>query len=782
MCIRDRDGEDNNSLNFIDLKRNLAIVTEQEWLNLPEASDITKKNRRSRLEEQSERKTFAAPDTLFQPIVNLSKLTEERERLIGFHLDSSFKPSNSDDLAEKYLMDLDNIFAAPPQVDIGMLRDKRSVLASYRKTKPRNAESWIASARLEEKLNRLTRARELIEEGCKLCPRNEDIWLENIRLNFSSQQYCKSIMADAIRFNENSEKLWLKAIDLEQVDADKKRIVRKAILRIPSSLSLWKIAVELESEKTELIKILKKALEFIPESIEFWNLLVNLQDTAAARITLETARTKLGSNQSLVILGCQLEENDGVSDESTLRNIISDVIEKKHSNGERSLTLLEWIQEAVDVNNTGKHPLTANAIIQASIGILFDERSMKIDDIVELVSNKVPLVTSVYSAILTKYPTKYSTWKSFIKIAKENKQTGILNNTFDNILFNDQKLVTRYPILALMYTKAIWNWGANTDDAIKIIDKALAFYPTFPEFWVAKLKILKVGNFSLEAIVECYTQAMKAVENTDETVPSFFIKLMLQAKNFDLAMQVFNDMSSKVTMSSNLYILKAELYEEMEDIRVAQETLLEATKKFPTEEPVWIAAANLETKSKKLETARSILATALTNIPESDTLYAARADIEMKGSDTKQARYIIQQGLRINQNSWRLWCGNISLIPKKSMRKIIFQDALAATKEHPMVLAQIGKVFMKELQYEKAYKWFSRAIQTNPQYGDSWVWLYYCNLKKNGTDSERESIKKELMEQEPRYGPLWEHALNSCKNFSSSPIKILNTILHDLDN
>ena len=42
---------------------------------------------------------------------------------------------------------------------------------------------WIASARVEEAAGKILQARKLIQEGCEVCPNNEDVWLEAARLH-----------------------------------------------------------------------------------------------------------------------------------------------------------------------------------------------------------------------------------------------------------------------------------------------------------------------------------------------------------------------------------------------------------------------------------------------------------------------------------------------------------------------------------------------------------------------------------------------------------------------
>ena len=47
---------------FADLKRSLASVTEEDWANLPEAGDLTRKNKRTKTEARN--RFYAVPDSV----------------------------------------------------------------------------------------------------------------------------------------------------------------------------------------------------------------------------------------------------------------------------------------------------------------------------------------------------------------------------------------------------------------------------------------------------------------------------------------------------------------------------------------------------------------------------------------------------------------------------------------------------------------------------------------------------------------------------------------------
>ena len=65
------------------------------------------------------------------------------------------------------------------------MKKARLLLKSVISTNPKHAPGWIAAARLEEVTGRMQTARNTIMKGCEVCPKNEDVWLEAVRLQVS---------------------------------------------------------------------------------------------------------------------------------------------------------------------------------------------------------------------------------------------------------------------------------------------------------------------------------------------------------------------------------------------------------------------------------------------------------------------------------------------------------------------------------------------------------------------------------------------------------------------
>lgn len=74
----------------------------------------------------------------------------------------------------------------------------------------------------------------------------------------------------------------MKAEDFETDTAAKRRVLRKALETIPTSVRLWKAAVELEGVEDAKI-MLGRAVECCPLSVELWLALARLEDYDNAR-------------------------------------------------------------------------------------------------------------------------------------------------------------------------------------------------------------------------------------------------------------------------------------------------------------------------------------------------------------------------------------------------------------------------------------------------------------------------------------------------------------------
>lgn len=777
---------------FVDLKRSLATVSEEQWKNIPEAGDITRKNKRQRLEMQNERKTYVAPDALLSSNVNLTKLTEEREKLLGHQLDTYFQEkvvtgsendNDQHDSVTVYLKELEKSTSATETSDqVQDLKKMRTILQSYRRSDPKKPHGWIASARLEEKAKKFQLAKSLIDQGCQECPRNQEIWLENIRLNSSNLHYCKVLVTNAIKFNDQSLDLWLKAIELESEDFNKIRVIRKALKHLPESETLWKLAVQYENDKIEAVKILVKATELVPKSMDLWMALVSLQSHPEARKTLNSARKLMPGEHQVWILAAQLEERGAEAPLHKLVNLLTKGIKELIKNG-RTLTINDWLFEAerIEEEASALYPNTIAALVKASMSLEFDIES---DDAVRELTQIVKGMedthyitkSSIYQYFLEHKPAHFSFWRDFIKLCERLSKMEDIYSTWDHLLFGENnKTLTEHPVLCLMYSKMVWKTEEDIKRAIRIIELGIERLPFNVDFWLAKTKLLTV-NGQIDETESTFSKAFQSVSDAERERLHYRYVSFLRFKGDNIKALEFldNNCLGEYPACDKFYLQKGQIYHDLKEYNKARECYSIGTKKISQSIPLWISLANLdEQELNKPTIARSDFDLAIIKNPDSDLLYVEKAKMEARLGNKDQARLIVSQALKKFPKSAHLWVENMKLVAKKSLKRSMFQDALKNTENACQVLVEIGLSFYNETQYDKALKWFERSTKTNPQQGDSWVWLYRCYLK---LEKDTRELLSSVDETEPRYGKLWTNVSKNVKTQYFKPSDILVTI------
>ncbi|RWR94204.1 RNA-processing protein, HAT helix [Cinnamomum micranthum f. kanehirae] len=68
----------------------------------------------------------------------------------------------------------------------------RLLFKSITKTNPKHPAGWIGAARLEEAAGDMPTARQLIQKGCKECPKSGDVWLEACKLANSNKEEARA--------------------------------------------------------------------------------------------------------------------------------------------------------------------------------------------------------------------------------------------------------------------------------------------------------------------------------------------------------------------------------------------------------------------------------------------------------------------------------------------------------------------------------------------------------------------------------------------------------------
>ena len=802
----------NKNYQFQDLKRNLGSISDDQWLHIPEANDFTRRNKRNRLEEQLNRKSYAVPDSLISQNVNITKLTEEREKLLEQTLDTNNKNMNIGRKAknfnesQSYLNQLESINMDANQIQTDDIQKMRLVFQSYRKTDPKKSESWIASARLEEKCKRIDLAKKLITEGCQYCPHDEDIWLENIRLNHLDNHKCKVIITNAIKFNYTSVKLWLKAVDLENERINKYRIVRKALEEIPKIEQLWDLAIEYEQDTVEKITIIQKALEFIPRSSQLWTKLVRMQNYDDAKKSLNKARRAIPNDINVWLLAMELEEKMNGKDISVakLTSMLNNGFEQlKENNLDISFEDGLKLSEQFEKNTNGECLKSLRALAKMILigtngesGANIAQDQLKI--IVKLNDSLTKL--NLLRELTLNNNERFSLWKYLKNVCEKLNRTEDLYDTFETVLFNKSdsnscKSPEANSKLILVYAKEVWKNEGNIEKAINIIDKGLSVSPDNIDIVIAKLKLLcksrsfdKVEILFKEKILDnLQDPAIFKTEIGIERLCYKYISFLRYQNECEKAIELLN--TKFIAWFPNcfkLYLQLSQIYCDIKDFNNAKQILIKGTELFQSKQNshnalFWIEIAKIEEIAmEKPVRARATLDVALLknagNIPGEILIQIAKINLEERAGNKEQARLFVAEGLRNHPRNELFWVKNISLLDTKrsSQKKTMFQDALRNTKNNYLVILEIGKTFYRDSQYASALKWVERATKASANYGDSWIWKYRCEMKlKKDTQGTTEAV----ISNEPVYGPEWISVSKNSKSQYFSSEQILQVLV-----
>ncbi|KAI9281199.1 PRP1 splicing factor, N-terminal-domain-containing protein [Sporodiniella umbellata] len=789
------------SQQFADLKRQLSTIDDAEWAAIPEVGDLVGKNRKKN--KQPERFT-PMPDTLISSareksqyettldtsqqemgnilssaknsdaddgmMTNFSEIGKARDKVLGLKLDQvSDSVSGSTTIDPKgYLTDLNSV-VVKSDAEIGDIKKARLLLHSVITTNPRHAPGWIAAARLEEVAGRIVQARNTIAKGCEQCPKSEDVWLESARLN--NLENSKIILGDAVRNLPQSVKIWLKAVSLETENKAKKKVLRRALEFIPNSVKLWRAAVNLEENPSDARVLLSRAVELVPLSVDLWLALARLETYENAQKVLNKARVAVPTSHEIWIAAARLQEEHGKED------MVDRVIVVAAQALAQSGVLLDreqWISEAEKCEKNGS-VLTCQAIIRATIGMGVEEedrQSTWIEDAEKCVlHSSIQTARAIYAHALKVFPGKSSIWQQAAYLEKSN-------GTADSLEELLQRSVTYCPqaeVLWLMGAKEKWMAG-DVEKARAILEEAFRANPNSEQIWLAAVKV--------ESESEEYDRARKLLElarKESGTARVWMKSVMLerQMRDHSQCQVLLDEALSKFPTFDKLWMIKGQLEDMQGELQKARETYNQAVKSCPESVTLWTLLALLEEKLGMITKARASLEKARFRNPRNVSLWINAIRIEKRNNNVNVAKTLAAKALQECPTSGLIWT-EVIYMEARPQRKARSVDALKKCEHDPVIVTTVACIFWNDRKIEKARNWFQKAIQIDPDQGDSYAWWYKFELQ-HGTKEHQEFVVKRCVLAEPRHGECWQSVAKDVSNIGKKTEDILKICAQSLE-
>ena len=799
---------------FADLKRGLSTLTDDDWASIPDPGDLTGKNRRAKQQRLSQR-SYAVPDSVLArardagefstsvqdggpdgavttadntdgTMTNFADIGAARDRVLQTRLDRAAKTDAGTGTAttidpKGYLTGLDTAEFDPSKVQLGEIERVRELLDSVIRTNPKHAPGWVAAARLEEYAGKIVSARKKMAQGCEMCPKSEDAWLENIRLNEGHN--AKVLVANAIKNNERSTRLWIEAMKLETDNRAKKRVLRQAIDHIPQSVAIWKEAVNLEENADDARLLLAKATEIIPLSVELWLALAHLETPENAQAVLNKARKAVPTSYEIWIAAARLQEQIGHANKVNIMNRAIKALVKEGAMLKRE----EWIEQAEKCETEGAI-LTCGAIIRETLGWSLDEDDdrkeiFKDDAKASIGRDKFETARAIYAYALRVFPTSRSLWLA----AADLERTHRTKDALWQVLEKAVEACPQSEDLWLQLAREKWHAG-QVDDARRVLGKAFNQNPNNEEIWLAAVK--------LEADAKQVEQARELLSTARQEAPTERVwyksaAYERQLGNIDVALdlvlqgltsRIIDKKETRFPRSAKLWMMKGQIYEDKGMTTQAREAYSQGTRQCPKSVPLWLLAARLEQKEGIIIKARSVLDRAQLQNPKNAELWAESVRVELKAKppNLQQAKILMSKAQQECPKSGLLWSENIWNLQPRTQRKPMSLEAVRAVDNDPILFVTVARIFWSERRLDKALNWFEKAILSDADLGDTWAW-YLKFLMQHGTDEKREDVISKCDAHEPKHGEVWQRVRKDPKNAYLSTKEVLFEVMKQLE-
>jgi pre-mRNA-processing factor 6 len=177
------------------------------------------------------------------------------------------------------------------------------------------------------------------------------------------------------------------------------------------------------------------------------------------------------------------------------------------------------------------------------------------------------------------------------------------------------------------------------------------------------------------------------------------------------------------------------------NLQAARISYSTGVKACPKDVTLWILASRLEELDGKSIKARSLLEKGRLVNPANERLWAEAVGVEERSGSSAQAKTVLSRGLSWSlgmftgapiflytglqdcPSSGTLWSLAIWAEPRAT-RKARSVDALKKSKDDPIIICTVARLFWAESKIEKAREWFVRAVKipSGKKIGDSWAW------------------------------------------------------------
>lgn len=786
---KERDEYERNNpkiqLQFADLKRALGGVSEEEWAALPEVGDMTGKAKRAREARMSNARSYAVPDSVISAasrsgeldtsisadsgdgtMTNFASIGAAQKSALQVRLDSAAasNPGTQTNVSgtstsvdpRGYITALEKSQGVAGEAPVEDVNRARVLLESAVKTNVHNGPGYVALCRLEELAGKVHTAKKIIQKGCDMCPKSIAVWEEAIRINRDNLHNAKVIAATGIKQNPKAIKLWMAAIDLEQTLAARKKVTRQALDHNPQSVELWKILIN-DTEEIENVRLLfAKATETVKLSEELWISYARVSEPEDAQKILNAARKAIPTSSFIWIQACRLQEQldrpdlcDKIMERAVKALIKENAMPKREA----------WITEAEKCEEEGAI-VTAGSIIKATVGWGLDEDEERRDTWLQdakdsIARGRYETARAILGYAVTVFQTSTTVWHALAELEKRHR-------TRDEALLETlERAVTACPkseSLWLLFAREMWQAGRPAD-ARQVLARSFQQLPGNENLYT------RAVDFEVDA--NEFEQARRFLQIARESAATdrIYIKsavLERQLGELETALDLVNQGLQNWPQSWKLHAIKGQIYESLGKLKEAQEAFAVGTRANPKAPVLFILLSRIQEKTGAVVKARSTLDRGRQQNPKNPQLLCEAVRLERRAKNINAAQKLMSAALQECPTSGLLWAEKIMHLESRTQRKPRALEAIKKVETDPILFVVVARIFWAERRLDKAVTWFTKAIVTDADFGDGWVW-YWKFLEQHGSPEKKAEVLEKCVLAEPKHGEIWQSVAKDPK-------------------
>jgi pre-mRNA-processing factor 6 len=539
------------------------------------------------------------------------------------------------------------------------------------------------------------------------------------------------IAAQAVRQLPKVPSIWLAAADLETTSAAKKKIFRQALDVLPQSVQIWKALIN-ETEDIESVRLLfAKACEEVKLDESLWIGYARVSSSEHAQQVLNQARKAIPTSHNIWIQACRLAEESGTPELcDRIMQRATKALVKDNAMGKRG----EWLEKAMECEEN-QNIITSGSIIKMTIGWGLDEdddrRDVWLEDAKTAISHgRYYTARAILTHALSVFILSSRLWHALIDLEKtieqssestSDPQTAVKPPVGSALLSTMESAVNACPSsesLWLAYAREIAQ--RDPDEARKVIARSFNCMPGNENLYLQAVQ-MEMDNGAIEM-----ARNFLAIARESAATDRIFIKSAVLERNvgeLDRSLEMISSGLQLFPQSWKLYAIKGQIYASQGKQKESESAFAAGIR--ATNSPVLsILLSRLLERSGALIKARSTLDKSRSVHSKNDTLWCEAVRLERRAGQIAAAQRLMANALQLCPHSGLLWAEKIWYLESRTQRKPRALEAIKKVENDAQLFVVVGRIFWSERRLDKAHTWFMKAIQTDSQFGDAWIWYY----------------------------------------------------------